>query len=178
MALLFLANAVIMMLFAPLLGRLIGHWGERRALTFEYVGLILVFVGYAFVESETIAVGLYLLDHLFFALAIAMKTYFQKIADPKDIASTSGLIFTVNHIAAIVLPAAYGFLWMLSPSAVFLSGAVLAGGSLVLARFVPPDPSPERVAVVGNRFAMNSTTESALLNEDQLSAPPATGPSP
>ena len=29
------------------------------------------------------------LDHLFFAMAIAVKTYFQKIADPADIASTA-----------------------------------------------------------------------------------------
>jgi predicted MFS family arabinose efflux permease len=157
MALLFLANSVITILFAPLIGRLIGRWGERRALTFEYIGLILVFGGYAFVESSSVAIGLYLLDHLFFALAIAMKTYFQKIADPKDIASTSGVVFTVNHIAAIVLPAAYGFLWMISPTAVFLSGAALAGVSLVLARVVPDKPTPERVAVIGNGYAMRQT---------------------
>ena len=73
-----------------------------------YLGLIIVFVGYAFVNSAAVAVALYLLDHLFFAMAIAIKTYFQKIADPEDIAATSSISFTINHIAAVVLPAALG----------------------------------------------------------------------
>lgn len=154
MALLFLANGLVTMIAAPLIGKLIVRWGERRALVLEYIGLVGVFTAYAFVETAWIAVALYLLDHLFFAMAIAMKTYFQKIADPADIASTSGVIFTVNHIAAIILPAAYGFLWIISPSAVFLTGAALAGVSLTLALMVPRDPDPNNVAVVGNGFAL------------------------
>ena len=146
--LMFLANHVVTMLVAPSIGRLIARWGERRALTLEYVGLIAVFVGYAFVDSPWIAVGLYILDHLFFALAIAVKTYFQKIADPADIASTSGVSFTINQIAAVVIPAAYGFLWIASPAAVFLSGAAMAAGSLGLARLVPETPTPEAVSVL------------------------------
>jgi len=146
--LMFLANHVVTMLVAPSIGRLIARWGERRALTLEYVGLIGVFVGYAFVDSPWIAVGLYILDHLFFALAIAVKTYFQKIADPADIASTSGVSFTINHIAAVVIPAAFGFLWVASPAAVFLSGAAMAAGSLGLAQLVPETPTPEAVSVL------------------------------
>jgi len=130
MALLFLANGVMTMLIAPTVGRLIGRWGERKALTLEYIGLVCVFAGYAFVETPWIAVGLYLADHLFFS-------------------STSGVVFTINHIAAIVLPAAYGFLWVVSPAAVFLSGAVLAGVSLVMALMVPHEPTPENVAMIG-----------------------------
>jgi len=149
MALMFFANGVLTMITAPYVGRLIGHWGERRALTFEYIGLIIVFTAYAFVETAWIAVLLYILDHLFFSVAIAMKTYFQKIADPQDIASTSGVVFTISHVAAIILPAAYGFLWVFSPSAVFLSGAALAAVSLILARMVPQVPTPDNVALVG-----------------------------
>lgn len=149
MAILFLANGVLTMFTAPQIGKLIGRFGERRALVLEYVGLIVVFAGYAFVETAWFAVLLYILDHLFFSIAIAMKTYFQKIADPADIASTSGVSFTINHIAAVVLPAAYGFLWVISPAAVFLSGAALAGVSLVLALLVPDNPTPDNVALVG-----------------------------
>jgi len=149
MALMFLVNGVLTMITAPYVGKLIGHWGERKALTFEYVGLILVFLGYAFVETAWIGVALYVLDHLFFSVAIAMKTYFQKIADPRDIASTSGVVFTISHVAAIILPAAYGFLWIISPSAVFISGAALSGASLILARLVPLAPTPDNVALIG-----------------------------
>ena len=143
-SLLFLANGFLNMLCAPQIGKLIGHWGERRALTVEYIGLMLVFVAYAFVNDPWIAVGLYIVDHLLFSMAIAQKTYLQKIADPRDMASTAGVAFSINHIAAVVLPAAYGLLWLISPAAVFLTGAALAGGSLILARLVPLKPEPGR----------------------------------
>jgi hypothetical protein len=135
------------MVLAPQIGKLIGRWGERRALTVEYLGLICVFTAYAFVETAWIAVGLYILDHAFFAMAIAIKTYFQKIADPADIASTSGVGFTINHIAAVVIPVAFGFLWIVSPSTVFLAGTGMAVCSLVLARLVPRHPAHDNVTV-------------------------------
>ena len=139
-ALMFLANQAITMVAAPRIGKLISSWGERRVLTLEYVGLIGVFVSYAFVESAWFAVVLYILDHLFFSMAIALKTYFQKIADPADIAPTAGVAFTINHIAAVVIPAAFGLMWLISPSMVFLAGAGMAGLSLVLSRLVPENP--------------------------------------
>ena len=151
--LLFLVNAVINVVMAPRIGRLIGRWGERRALIFEYLGLILVFGAYAFVENATLAAGLYVVDHLFFALAIAIKTYFQKIADPADIAATAGVSFTINHIAAVVIPAAFGFLWLVSPAAVFLSGAAMAAVSLVLSLLVPQLPSPGNETLLTERRA-------------------------
>lgn len=144
MVLLFLINAAITTWLAPLFGRLIVHWGERNALSLEYAGLIAVFTAYAFVDTPWIVVTLYLVDHVFFAMAIAIKTYFQKIADPADIAATAGISFTINHIAAVVLPAALGFLWIISPPAVFLTGTAFAVGSLVLAQLIPDAPSAGR----------------------------------
>ncbi len=151
--LLFLVNAVINVFMAPRIGRLIGRWGERRALIFEYCGLIGVFTAYAFVENAMVAAGLYVVDHLFFALAIAIKTYFQKIADPADIAATAGVSFTINHIAAVFLPAALGFLWLVSPAAVFLTGSALAAISLLLSFNVPMAPAPGNEVQIGRRSA-------------------------
>jgi hypothetical protein len=141
-ALMFLANGLLSMWLAPKIGGLVARWGERRALTLEYVGLMLVFVAYAFVDWAPLAVALYMLDHVLFAMAIAQKTYFQKIADPADMASTAGVSFTINHIAAVVLPAVMGVLWLVSPTSVFLLGAAMAGVSLALARWVPAKPVP------------------------------------
>jgi hypothetical protein len=137
---LFLATAVFNMIFAGRIGGLVGKWGERRALTFEYLGLIGVFTMYAFVQDPWVAAALYLIDHGFFALSIGVKTYFQKIADPTDIAPTSGVAFTINHIAAVFIPAAFGLIWLTSPAAVFLLGAAMAAVSLFLARLIPRDP--------------------------------------
>ncbi|MGB1859295.1 MAG: MFS transporter [Arenicellales bacterium] len=146
---LFLVNAALNMLFATRIGRVIGQVGERTALIFEYIGLVGVFVAYAFVNNAHLAAGLYIVDHFFFALAIAIKTYFQKIADPADIASSAGVSFTINHIAAVVLPAALGVLWLSSPAAVFLVGAGLAGLSLLLSLNIPTHPAQGNEVMLG-----------------------------
>jgi hypothetical protein len=151
-SIMFLVNGALNMICAPQIGKLIGRWGERRSLTVEYIGLVVVFLGYAFVQHPWIAVVLYILDHLFFSMAIAMKTYFQKIADPKDMAPTAGVSFTINHIAAVVLPALYGVVWIISPAAVFITGAALASVSLLLSRFIPLAP------VAGNEVCWRSAS--------------------
>lgn len=150
-SLLFFINAGLNMFFAPKIGRLIGRWGERRALIFEYIGLIIIFVSYAFVEEAFVAGGLYVVDHLFFALAIAIKTYFQKIADPADIASTAAVGFTINHIAAVCIPVIFGIIWLRSPSIVFLAGAAMAAISLLLSMLVPRHPARDIETVLSVR---------------------------
>jgi hypothetical protein len=137
---LFLLNGAFNMVLAPKIGQLIVRFGERKALIFEYLGLIGVFVTYAFVTNATLAASLYVIDHAFFAIAIAIKTYFQKIADPADIAPTAGVAFTINHIAAVFIPVLFGFLWLVSPAAVFLAGAGMAVISLALATLIPRNP--------------------------------------
>ncbi|AGQ96871.1 MFS transporter [Vibrio parahaemolyticus] len=138
--LLFLINYLFNFLFAKRIGRFIGVVGERKALTFEYVGLIFVFVGYGLVQTAEWAAALYVVDHLFFALALAIKTYFQKIADPADMASTAGVAFTINHIAAVVIPVTFGMIWLVSPSSVFYIGAGMAAVSLLLSLNIPTKP--------------------------------------
>ena len=139
-ALLFLANYVFNLFFASKIGRLIGVIGERRALTIEYIGLIIIFAAYAVVDDAMFAGALYIVDHFFFAFAIAIKTYFQKIAREADIASTAGVSFTINHIAAVVLPALLGLLWLYSHSLVFYIGAALTCLSLILSQLIPDNP--------------------------------------
>ncbi|HCZ9260620.1 TPA: MFS transporter [Vibrio alginolyticus] len=138
--LLFLINYVFNFLFAKRIGRFIGVVGERKALMFEYVGLIFVFVGYGLVQTAEWAAALYVVDHLFFALALAIKTYFQKIADPADMASTAGVAFTINHIAAVVIPVTFGVIWLVSPASVFYIGAGMAAVSLLLSLNIPAKP--------------------------------------
>jgi len=154
---LFLINASLNMFLAPKIGRLIG---ERRALVFEYLGLICIFTAYALVTDHRVAAGLYVLDHVFFALAIAIKTYFQKIADPKDIASTAAVGFTINHIAAVFLPAILGLVWIQSHSLVFLIGAAMALVSLLLAFIIPRHPKPGEEVVL--RFRPRALSAESL----------------
>ena len=148
-SLLLLANAAINVTLAPKIGRLIHKFGERKALIFEYVGLTFIFTGYAVVESSYFAVFLYIADHLFFSIAIALKTYFQKIADPADIASSAGVSFTINHIAAVFIPVVFGFIWLYSPSLVFFAGSGIALASLLLALNMPSKPSAGNEVLLG-----------------------------
>ncbi|MEI4261288.1 MFS transporter [Roseovarius sp. D0-M9] len=143
---LFLINLLANMIFAPLMGGAVARYGERRTLIFEYAGLMIVFLAYGgiymFGWGVVLAAVLYVVDHLLFALALALKTYFQKIADPGDIAPTAAVAFTINHIAAVFLPALLGFLWLISPGAVFIVAAGMAGVSLLLAMLIPRHPEP------------------------------------
>ncbi|MBU2924052.1 MFS transporter [Colwellia sp. C2M11] len=138
---LFLINYVFNWLFAAKIGKLIGKIGERSILRFEYIGLAIVFICYGLVEDPNLAAALYVIDHLFFALAIAIKTYFQKIAQPEDIAATAGVSFSINHIAAVVIPALLGILWIVQPTWVFYIGAGFALCSLCLAMLIPDEPA-------------------------------------
>ena len=149
---LFMINLIANMVFAPLLGRAVSAFGERRALVFEYVGLTAVFLAYGgiyyFGWGVVLAATLYVIDHMFFAMALALKTYFQKIADPADIAPTAAVAFTINHIAAVVLPAVLGYLWLASPGAVFGLAAGMAMLSLCLALLIPRHPEPGNETVL------------------------------
>lgn len=143
---LFLINFLVNMLAAPFMGRALGKYGERNVMIFEYVGLIGVFLAYGGIQwfgwGALVAGVLFILDHMFFALTFSMRTYFQKIASPEDIAPTAAVAFTINHIAAVFLPAALGYLWITSPAWVFMLGAGLAAVALGLAMLVPRHPEP------------------------------------
>jgi Major Facilitator Superfamily len=129
--LLFVVNNGINYYLSPLIGKAIVRFGERRVLSLEYGSMILIFIAYALVQAKWMVAVLYILDHIFFNCAIAIRTYFQKVADPRDIAPSMAVGFTINHIAAVVLPAVGGLLWMVDYRIPFVGGAFLALMSLL-----------------------------------------------
>jgi MFS family permease len=128
---LFVINNVINYFLCPLIGKSIIRFGERKMLSLEYASLIFIFLAYAAVQSKMIIVILYVLDQVFYNFHIAIQTYFQKIADPGDIASSISVSFTINHIAAVALPAIGGVLWMIDYRIPFVGGAVFSLVSLL-----------------------------------------------
>lgn len=150
--LLFLINYTFNWLFAERIGKFIHRFGERKALSAEYIGLIFVFVGYGLVDNATVGALLYILDHMFFAMAIAISTYFQKIAAPEDISASAGVSFTISHIAAVVIPALLGLVWIQQPSLVFYIGALFAIFSLVAAQYIPRSPSQGNETAITSRI--------------------------
>ncbi|THB81060.1 MAG: MFS transporter [Desulfobacteraceae bacterium] len=139
---LFLLNNVINYFINPYIGKFIVRWGERRLLSLEYFCLIIVFISYAYIDSKLMVAILYILDHIFFNFAIGIKTYFQKIANPEDIAPSMAVGFTINHIAAVVLPVVGGLLWMVDYKIPFLAGALFSFISLCLVQQIKtPEPA-------------------------------------
>ena len=137
--LLFVLNNVINYFLSPLIGKWIIRFGERKVLSLEYGSLIIVFVAYAMTESKLIVALLYILDHIFFNFAIAIRTYFQKVGDPRDIAPSMAVGFTINHIAAVFLPAIGGLLWIVDYRIPFFGGAAMAMISLVAVQLIRID---------------------------------------
>ena len=146
-ALLFIYCA-INLLAGPLFGRMIARIGERNTIILENLSLIVIFTGYATTASGLVAGALFVADGVFALLMIAQRTYFQKISDPADIAPTASVAFTINHIAAVAIPVAFGRIWIENPSIVFGIGALIATASLSLAFLVPRHPEPGRETVL------------------------------
>ena len=143
-AVLFVVNNAVNYFVNPLIGRAIVRFGERRVLSLEYAGLIVIFLVYAFSGSRWVVAVMYVFDQMLFNFAIAIRTYFQRLADPKDIAPTMAVGFTINHIAAVVLPAIGGALWLIDYRIPFIAGAVLSFVSLIAVQRIPhrgPAPS-------------------------------------
>ncbi len=135
-AILFLINNLINYFLSPFIGRCIVKFGERKVLSLEYLALIFVFCGYAIVEDRYLAALLYIFDHIFFNFAIAIRTFFQKIADPADIAPSMAVGFTINHIAAVLLPVLGGLLWLIDYRIPFLIGALISLFSLFSVQYI------------------------------------------
>jgi predicted MFS family arabinose efflux permease len=144
MTLLFIVNNTIAWIVNPLIGRAIVKFGERRISSVEYTGVILIFLVYALTDSSILAASMYILDNILFNFSVAIRTYFQKIGDPKDVAASMAVGFTINHIAAVVLPALGGLLWMIDYRIPFFAGAVLSVLSLVAAQFMRSHPETEK----------------------------------
>ncbi|MGE4555981.1 MAG: MFS transporter [Desulfovibrionaceae bacterium] len=140
---LFIVNNVVLFFLSPLIGRAINRFGERAVLSIEYSGLFFVFLTYAFTDSTILVTLAYVVNQALFNCSIAINTFFQKIADPQDIAPSMAVGFAINHIAAVIIPVFGGLMWLSHQRLVFVGAAGLAVCSFILCRMVP---SKEKLA--------------------------------
>jgi hypothetical protein len=134
---LFVINDLINYFLSPIIGKCILRFGERKVLSLEYSSIFFIFLAYALVQSKLVLSILFILDHVFFNFSIAIQTFFQKMADPRDIAPSMAMGFTINHIAAVFLPAIGGLLWMVDYRIPFVAGAAMSVVSLVAVQQIP-----------------------------------------
>ncbi len=129
-SILYIVNNLLTFFIYPYIARGIARFGERKMLTLEYSSLFLVFLGYAFIEQVWLVVALYVIDHIFFGFTMGINTYFQKVADPQDVAPSVSTAYAINHISAVVIPVIGGALWLLNWRIPFIAGAAIALVSL------------------------------------------------
>ncbi len=128
-----LVNQVVVMVTAPLLGRLVDRFGERRMLSASYIGLFFVFLGYAFVKDRPVLYVLYCVDNAIFFGGIALTTYLHRIATPEELRPSLSMGVTMNHVASVAAPLIGGYVWYLfGYEVIFLAGAGLCLVSLVV----------------------------------------------
>lgn len=137
-SILFVANNVINFFLYPYLGRFVVRFGEQKLLSIEYFSLIFIFFGYAYTDSSAVVIALYFLDQILFNFSFAIRTFFQKIGDPTHIAPSMSMGFTINHIAAVIIPFAGGLMWDVNYKLPFIFGAIIAILSLVFVQFINP----------------------------------------
>jgi hypothetical protein len=123
-------NYALTYLTNPLISKAINKYGERVVLSLESGSLIILFLGYAFIPNVWVVIGLYVMDSIFFNFAIGLNTYLQKTADQKDLAQSTAVGYTINHISAVVIPLIGGSLWLLNWRLPFIIGACLTIVSL------------------------------------------------
>lgn len=126
----------------PQISRALNKHGERIVLSLESASLIVLFLGYAFINNVWVAVGLFILDSVFYNFSIGLNTYLQKTADPEDLGSSTAVGFTINHISAVVIPVFGGFLWMLNWRLPFIVGTGFSIISLVFTQMIQTSHHP------------------------------------
>jgi len=118
-ATLLLIGGVIGIIFQPLLGWMIDHWGERVVLSAEAVLLIFVCFGYGFSRSlfsESTALMItfvcFLLDQILMSVSMARSTYIKRIAKrEEDIQPALTASISIDHIFSISIAVLGGMIW-------------------------------------------------------------------
>lgn len=140
-------NAILIMVTAPAMGRLIDKKGERGPLSFYAIGLIVVFLGYATFQNVGALYALFLIDNILFTFGVGFTTYLHRIARPGELTPCLAMGTTMNHIASVTVPVLGALLWKHTGNYQypFWVGVGIAGLSLIATRWLPKHVAAEAV---------------------------------
>jgi MFS family permease len=147
-AILFIAGAVLGVLFQPALGRAIDRFGERKVLMSDSVLILSICMGYGFADhlhDQRLALWLlyacFVMDQLLFGVNMARDTYMSKIAlKPEHVAPSLSLGITINHAVSMSVPALGGLVWIYyGHSWVFIGAGCVAVLMVVFTSMVRTD---------------------------------------
>ena len=157
-------TTTLSMLTGPRIGRLIDQHGERPVLAWVNVGYIISLTGYALVDNVVVACLCYIIYMFIAPLSnIGAATYLRKIAVPAEIAPSLAMGLTMQHMAAVVVPLATGYVLNFWGYEIpFLIAAGFASITILITRRLDPEnqKSPRRLAVEAGRQPAAATTGS------------------
>lgn len=146
-ATLLLVNNALTMAAAPLVGRWTDRFGERRVLTIYYGLVAVVFCFYTRITAVAAATGLepvwlfygiFALDNLLFTASVGIQTYIRHTAPREELSPSLAMGLTWNHIAAVSVPLAAGYIWQYyGYQRIFLCGIGLAIAALAMCLTLP-----------------------------------------
>ena len=139
---LYLVNNLVGAFLYRQLGRIIARVGEKRALTVNFVLLIFVFLGYAYIPVLPVLYILFVADHMLFGFRIALQSYFQKIAvHRREITPNLSLGQTINHVASVIIPLVGGIIWeTVGSHYTFLVGVGVVVFALIFVQWIRVEP--------------------------------------
>ncbi len=148
MVLIQFVNAILIAVTAPRIGKVVDRQGERKPLTFYAVGLIVVFFGYATLQSKGALIALFLIDNVLFSYSVGFTTYLHRIVRPGELTPCLAMGTTMNHVAAVTVPVGGAYLWHASRNyqLPFWVGVAIAAVSLVATRWLPAGAASRRDA--------------------------------
>jgi hypothetical protein len=138
----YVLNYALTFLTNRYISRAINNYGERVVLS---------------LESAWVAIILYVLDSIFFNFSIGLNTYLQKTAEAGDLAQSTAVGFTINHISAVVIPLVGGSLWLLNWKLPFIIGACLTVVSLYFTQKIETHRHPKEVLLIRPDHENNAT---------------------
>lgn len=144
----YVVNYALTYLLNPQISRALNKYGERVVLSLESASLIVLFLGYAFINNVWIVAGLYIMDSIFFNFSIGLNTYLQKTADAEDLGPSTAVGFAINHISAVIIPVFGGVLWMLNWRLPFLVGTGFSILSLYFTQLISTAYHDKRIPVL------------------------------
>jgi len=128
--------------------RLIGYFANRydppKVLSFIYLGVSFIFLGFCFINSSLVLILLYFFDSLIFGVSVITDSHLKRVSRADDMIGNVACGLTLFHIGKTVFPLVGGILWShFHQQATFLAVSLLAILAVWVSRKLElPQPVP------------------------------------
>lgn len=121
-------------------GKLIDAFGERPMLAAANVLYVVALTGYAFSDNIWVLVACYTVYSVIFPISwVGANTYLRKIASHHDVAPSIAMGLTMQHVAAVIVPLATGYILNFYGYQIpFMIACAFAVITMISTRFIDP----------------------------------------